>query len=65
MILHSAGNELYNLMNGKVKKTLKIEHPWGNQNTLVFYSLLEDNMKPVINQGILQKNYLKRLNVND
>lgn len=56
-------------MNEKVRKKLCLERPWGNQNALVFHSLLEDNMKPVINQGkyrmLIQKNKIfKRFNKN-
>lgn len=49
----SYGLPLYDLMNGDVKKALKIPDSvvWGSQSNNVFNFLWEDFMKPVTNVG--------------
>ena len=45
-------------MNGKVKTTLGLNNYWGTQSYFVFMSLLEDNMKPVVEEGNLIYEYV-------
>lgn len=51
--LFLARDELNQLMNNKVRKSLGLKNLWSYQSLYVFMSLLEDNMKPVVHQGIL------------
>ncbi|XP_034941925.1 retinoid-inducible serine carboxypeptidase-like [Chelonus insularis] len=41
--------KLADLMNGEVKKTLGLNVTWGDQQSNVFYELMEDFMRPVTN----------------
>lgn len=54
MLLWAANDNLDELMNNKVRQILCLENKWGSQSLNVSLSLREDNMKPVIHQGIIQ-----------